>query len=86
MAAIEVRLFGQLSVQRDGRVLDALEAGKAQELFCYLLLHRERLCPREVLAEVLWSDSTGERSKKYLRQALWQLHAALDPNEEPAAR
>jgi DNA-binding SARP family transcriptional activator len=56
-----------------------LDARKVQELFCYLLLHRDHSLPRETLAGILWSDSTTTQSKKNLRQALWQLQSALRP-------
>jgi DNA-binding SARP family transcriptional activator len=53
-----------------------------QELFCYLLLYRERSHPRETLASLLWGDTTTAQSKAYLRKALWQLQAALDSQAE----
>jgi DNA-binding SARP family transcriptional activator len=70
-------------VARDERVLAGLDAGKAQELFCYLLLHRDRSHPRETLANLLWVDVSADQSKKYLRKALWQLQAAIHSHIEP---
>ena len=62
-------------------------ACKVQELFCYLLLHRDRPHPREALSALLWRDIPTTQSKKYLRQALWQLQAALNCEaEETTAR
>lgn len=83
MSALKVRLFGSFSVQRDGRVLDGMAGSKARELFCYLLLHRTHPQPRESLAGRLWSECPTAHSKKYLRQALWQLQAALSSDPEP---
>ena len=40
---------------------------------CYVLLFRERPHHREILAETLWQSSSGAQSRKYLRQALWQV-------------
>lgn len=77
MADLCVRLFGKLTVQRNYRALEGLHAGKVQELFCYLLLHRDRPHPRETLASLLWGECSTQQSKKYLRQALWRLHLAL---------
>lgn len=77
MSALTVRLFGKLTVSRDGGELAGLEACKAQELLCYLLVHR-RPHAREALACLLWEDAPAEKAKKYLRQALWQLQAVLD--------
>ncbi|HET7035813.1 MAG TPA: BTAD domain-containing putative transcriptional regulator [Thermomicrobiaceae bacterium] len=66
------------------RVLACFEGAKVQELFTYLLLHRDRPHLREVLADILWADSEGQ-SRKYLRQALWQLQRALETGTEGAA-
>jgi DNA-binding SARP family transcriptional activator len=35
------------------------------------------------MAGTLWGDSPAEQSKKYLRQALWQLQATLDQQTHP---
>ncbi|HJT26688.1 MAG TPA: BTAD domain-containing putative transcriptional regulator [Pyrinomonadaceae bacterium] len=59
-------------------MLTGLEATKDQELLSYLLIHRDRPHSREALASLLWGDTSTEKSKKYLRQALWHLHAALN--------
>lgn len=87
MATISVRLFGRLSVQVDQQPFEGLEAGKAQELLCYLLLHCDRPHRREGLANLLWGDTSGQQVRKYLRQSLWQLHSALSlPDDEDPAR
>lgn len=78
MSAIHFHLFGKFGVERDAQPLKGLDAGKEQELLSYLLVHRERPHPRETLAALLWGDTTTERSKKYLRQALWHLQSALE--------
>jgi DNA-binding SARP family transcriptional activator len=49
-----------------------------QELLCYLLVHRAIPHQREFLASMLWGDNSTAQSKKYLRQALWQLHSACE--------
>jgi DNA-binding SARP family transcriptional activator len=63
-------------------MLKGLEASKDQELLSYLLIHRDRPHSREALASLLWADTSTEKSKKYLRQALWHLHAALNSDNE----
>jgi DNA-binding SARP family transcriptional activator len=79
---LSIRLFGRLSVHHCTQELDRLPTGKPLELFCYLLLHREQLHSREVLASVLWGDYTTSQSKKYLRQALWQIQTVI-PKSQP---
>lgn len=76
MTTLHVRLFGQISLQQHDRPLVDLPA-KALELFCYLLLHRERAHTREALAEALWPEAVNTLSQKYLRQTLWQLQTGL---------
>jgi DNA-binding SARP family transcriptional activator len=77
MSGFQVRMFGKLSVCCGEVALDGLEARKAQELFCYLLLNGQRPQPRELLADLLWGDNPNAQAKKSLRQTLWQLQAAL---------
>lgn len=86
MHSLTIRLFGKFSAESDGRRLSGIDGGKLQELFCYLLLNR-RPHSREVLASMFWGDSPTAQSKKYLRQALWQLQTALGLSErEPGSR
>jgi DNA-binding SARP family transcriptional activator len=79
MATLNISLLGRFSAESDEREAKGLGACKVQELLCYLLTHRDRPHPRESLAALLWGDHVTERSKKYLRQALWHLQAALEP-------
>jgi DNA-binding SARP family transcriptional activator len=78
MSTTSVHLFGNLHVQRGSSVVDGIDGRKVQELFCYLLLHRQSPRSREALAGLLWAENTSAQAKKYLRQALWQLQSALD--------
>lgn len=82
MPILRAHLFGRLRVLLDGHELEGFESRKVQELFCYLVVHRDRPHPRETLATILWEDSSTAQSKKYLRQALWQLQAAVRPSSE----
>ena len=86
MATLNVCLFGRLSLRHNGQVLTGFEARKTQELLCYLLLHRNQSHHREALAATLWSETCADRSKKNLRQVLWQLQSALDRQCESSSR
>jgi DNA-binding SARP family transcriptional activator len=86
MTTFKIYLFGKFCVQHKEQRLDGFEARKVQELFCYLLLHRDHSFPREVLASLLWPDSTTVQSKKNLRQVLWQLQSALRSPNKPVDR
>jgi DNA-binding SARP family transcriptional activator len=73
-------------MHRDDRVLDGQVPAKAQELFTYLLLHRDRPMSREAVAALLWHDTLNAQPKKNLRQALWQLQAVVDAQLDGAAQ
>ena len=81
MPGLRFRLFGKFTAHHDAGLLTGLEASKDQELLSYLLIHRDRPHSREALASLLWGDTSTEKSKKYLRQALWHLHAALNSDD-----
>ena len=79
------RLFGRFQA-RSGNAEWELEGRKIQEVISYLLLFRERPHQREVLAGTLWDSSTTAQSRRYLRQALWQLHrSGSGPLDQPGA-
>lgn len=77
MSALKFQLLGKFGVRRGTRLLNGLEASKHQELLSYLLIRRDRCHPREALASMLWGEVPTEKSKKYLRQALWHLQRTL---------
>jgi DNA-binding transcriptional activator of the SARP family len=78
MQGLKIHLFGKFNIESDEQSLSGFNGCKVQELFSYLLLYRDRPHARESLAGLLWGDSTTEKSKKYLRQSLWHLQAALE--------
>ena len=61
MSSLQVELFGKFSVRAEAGAVKGLDASKVQELFSYLLLHRDRPNTREALAGVLWGDSSTEK-------------------------
>lgn len=79
MPRLNVRLFGKFFASLDEKHVIGLESCKLQELFSYLLTYRHAPHARETLAALLWGDNSTTQSKKYLRQALWQIQSALDP-------
>jgi DNA-binding SARP family transcriptional activator len=79
MDIVRVSLFGKFAVTCSGHGVEGLESRKVQELLGYLLIHRDRNHSREVLAELMWGNRSNRQSRKYLRQALWQIHTAFQP-------
>ncbi len=87
MTELSIQLFGKFTIQADGKRLGGVDSSKVQELLAYLLIYRDRPHPRESLAELLWEASSTAQSKKYLRQALWQMQQMLPEAEgEPLIR
>jgi DNA-binding SARP family transcriptional activator len=80
---LRVSLFGAFDVRYGEQPLTGLGAHKLQELLCFLVLHRDRPHPREVLASLLWGGHPTSQSKRYLRKALWQLQAVLGSQSDP---
>jgi DNA-binding SARP family transcriptional activator len=86
MSGLAVSMLGRFCVQWEGQVLPGLDMRKVQELFAYLLLHPGLAHPREGLAGVLWTDSSTDQGRKYLRKTLWQLQTALDVRAPAVSR
>lgn len=72
-----VQMLGRLYLRYDDTELTHLGTRKAQELLCYLLLHRRRAHARESLANVFWSNTPTAQSRANLRKTLWQLQTML---------
>ncbi len=74
---IRICLFGKFSVHFGDELILAHSPHKAQELLAYLALHTGKVHPRDSLADLLWAGLDTPNSRKYLRQALWQVHSGL---------
>lgn len=86
MGTLKIRLLGKFKVSRHDEPLEHTFAPRLQQFFSYLLLFRDRPHPRETLAELFWGNNSTTRSKKYLRQALWQIQSTLaDPQDQEQA-
>jgi DNA-binding transcriptional activator of the SARP family len=77
MPELSFHLFGKFSAHRNSQPLKGLDASKDQQLLSFLLLRRDQYHSREAVAAMFWGDQSTERSRKYLRQSLWHLQAAL---------
>jgi DNA-binding SARP family transcriptional activator len=68
----EVRVTGSRSAEI--RLTPILEV-----LLAYLLLHRQRCHPREILIDLFWGDQSQEQARHCLSTALWRLRRRLEP-------
>jgi DNA-binding SARP family transcriptional activator len=82
MPHLRFRLFGAFQARLAGEISPNFISGKVEELFCYLLLHRQMMTARETLAALLWGDTSTMQSKKYLRDTLWKLQEKLSLSHE----
>jgi DNA-binding SARP family transcriptional activator len=78
MGQVAFRLLGKFDARYEDVPLAGLDARKLQEFLCYLLLHRDRANAREALVELFCAGGEPEQARKYFRQVLWQLQAALN--------
>jgi len=83
MGTLRIRLFGSVRITHDGQPPLAHVTRSVQSLLAYLLLHRQRLHPREVLAGVFWGDQSEDRARSCLNTALWRLRGVLEPRGIP---
>lgn len=79
---LQIRLFQRFQARYKGQTLSCFNSQKVQELFSYLLLHRQRPHFREFLTSLLWHDSSSQLGRKYLRQTLWKLRSAAESRLE----
>jgi DNA-binding SARP family transcriptional activator len=73
---LEIALLGEISIRHDGEPV-ACPSARALELLGYLLTHRGRSHPRKSVSAVLWPQEDPQCARRYLRQALWKLNAAM---------
>jgi DNA-binding SARP family transcriptional activator len=73
---LTVRLLGRFDLRLQEGIRYDLGSHKAEELFAFLVLRRGRPCGRDYVADLLWEEGSAQ-SRKYLRQALWQVNRGL---------
>ncbi len=74
---LNIFLLGQFKAQ-SGDLPLTLPSRPAQSLLAYLALNQGIAHRREMLAGMLWPDSTESNARNYLRQALWRIRKALE--------
>ena len=79
MNILKVRLFGRFQLDHPGHLETVKVTRIIQGLLAYLLLHRHRCHPREVLAGLFWGGYREERARSCLSTALWRLRLILEP-------
>lgn len=85
MGVLRISLFGEVQVTRSDRLLEVRLTQLTGALLAYLLLHRHRCHPREVLTALFWSEYSEEQARGCLSTALWRLRRSLEPPDSPRA-
>jgi DNA-binding SARP family transcriptional activator len=84
MGILQVALFGGMRVTHNNWLSEVIMTREIQALLAYLLLQRQRVHSREILAGTFWEDYSQERARGSLTTALWKLKKALEPEGIPA--
>lgn len=77
--ALELRLFGTLSVCVQGNIIPPLRFRKDQWILAVLALRHDRDVARDWLAATFWPDNEESQGLFYLRKALSNIRTALGP-------
>lgn len=75
-AAVQVQLLGRFCV-RLGDEVARFSTRKAESMFAYLLLSRDKPVLRETLAAMFWPDTLDTLARKNLNTTLWRIRKAL---------
>jgi predicted ATPase/DNA-binding SARP family transcriptional activator len=83
-ARCRIQLLGGLRVQQGDRVITRFRTQKTGALLAHLAYHLHQAPPREVLVDLLWSDSELQSGQNSLRVAVSSLRHQLEPPGVPA--
>jgi DNA-binding SARP family transcriptional activator len=80
---VRVLCLGGLRLLREGKPVPVVEwqSKKARDLLKILVARRGRMCPREVLMDILWPDDDPAKLGNRLSVALTTVRTILDPDK-----
>lgn len=77
MPTLTVHMLGPFRAALNDRPVESWPSGRGRAVFKYLLAHRERALPRDVLMDAFWPDAEPEAARNSLNVALHGLRQAL---------
>jgi DNA-binding SARP family transcriptional activator len=83
MSALHIRMFGTFHLLRKERPREPQMRPGVKAILAYLILFRNRLHAREVLAGHFWGDYAENRARNCLCTSLWRLRGLLEPKPIP---
>ena len=69
--------LGPFRLYQHGAPVVGWNGSKCQSVLRYLLLHRRRRVPKEVLMELIWPGSSSDAARRNLHQAVYSLRQTL---------
>ncbi|MDH3681830.1 MAG: AAA family ATPase [Acidimicrobiia bacterium] len=72
---LQVQMLGGFSLQLGDEPVGSIPS-RAASLLAYLILNRDREHTRDLLAGRFWSDTTDDKARRRLSQALWHIGKA----------
>jgi DNA-binding SARP family transcriptional activator len=79
MGALQISLFGEFQIFHEGWSNPTKITRMVKKLLAYLLLNRDRIYPRAVLAGIFWGEHCEEKARSCLRTTLCRLRQVLEP-------
>jgi DNA-binding SARP family transcriptional activator len=70
---LQIRLFGPLAIERNGKSAALPPSNLARGLLAYLALYHGRKHTRSLLTGTFWPDEPEERARRALSQAIWHI-------------
>ena len=84
VAPLQVRFLGSFEVRLGWNKVDSWRSLKAKSLLKYLIAHRGRYVPKDVLMETLWPECDPQAANNNLKAAMYALRQTLNPNQNEA--
>ncbi len=81
MTTLKVYLLGGFELHCNDEPLPPPATLKARSLLAYLVVHCDRACSREVLADLFWPDRPRDKALRSLSTALWHIRRILPPGD-----
>jgi DNA-binding SARP family transcriptional activator len=85
VARLDVHCLGPLQVFRGDERLDLGSSRRSRSVFKYLIVHRGRPVPKDVLMDVFWPDAAPDAARNSLHVAVHGLRRALRRSGEQAS-
>jgi DNA-binding SARP family transcriptional activator len=79
MTTLKIKFFGNICINIPNSDSKVKLTRSSKSLLSYLLLYRNRLHNREVLASVFWGEYNNNRARNCLNTVLWRLRCVLEP-------